>query len=82
MHRFDHPLRLDNLLFLLALVVTAVFIVDQFLEQEREKTSIAQASAWRRSGVARALAPCPPLANQTSRSDASDPCLPTRTRKK
>ncbi len=79
MRRFDHPLRHDNVLFALSLVIAAAFVADEYLTQEHRKEEIAQAAAWRRSGVART---CPAPGNAAVRSDASEPCLPQRAPKR
>jgi hypothetical protein len=74
--RFDHPLRLDNVLFVVAMVVAAGFAAERFYAQEDEKTAIAQARELRNSAVARAEEACigtqlPPA----RRSDAQEPCI-------
>jgi len=82
MGRFDRPLRLDNLLFAVALVVAVAFAVDRFFEQEREKTAIATAHELRQSAIARAADPCLPNHGPALRSDAHDPCAKPASRRK
>jgi hypothetical protein len=73
--RFDHPLRLDNVLFVVAMVVAAAFAAERFYAQEDEKTAIAQARELRNSAVARVEESCirtePP---PTRQSDIQEPC--------
>ncbi len=75
MQRIDRPLRLDNVLFVMVIVVSAAFAADAFLNQEREKTEIAQAQAWRQSSVAQWTGPCEAGSKESTRtSDANGSC--------
>jgi len=82
MHRFDRPLRLDNLLFAVALVVAAAFTADRFFEQQREKTAVATAHDLRQSAIARAAEACLPNDGPSLQPDAVDPCAKPTPRRK
>jgi hypothetical protein len=81
--RFDHPLRLDNALFAVAMVVAAAFAAERFYAQEDEKAAIAQARELRNSAVARAEESC--LETEpapTRQSDIQEPCINPPVRRK
>ena len=74
MRPIETSLNLDNVLFFLAIAMTAGFAIDRFLGDEPDKTPIAQASELRKSAFAQASEICTKHLADGDKAHEAHPC--------